>query len=230
MVSEAHHWPVNDGGALDHRGAAPSRDSEFASRQEVTDTRTPLSVLLYGEQHERVATNRAIDAAVGRILRLVDELVELPPATMDEMKELIGDAIGDEIQQARVNTVRGMLRYFWHGGLNPWEAMKRMLATTREVACHLIGGVTQTEVALILDETKAATSAREGQLEALLKKWGVRGFRLVGGKKTDEAKAIYRQVQQGNKSREKGERRKRAEALRGGGGAGADGIGPTGPR
>lgn len=213
-MSEAHHWPVNDSFALDHRGAAPSRDSEWAGRQDVTDTRTPLSVLLNGESHERVASNRAIEAASRRILRLVDEMVDLPPAAMDELGEVIAEAIGDEIQQARVNTVRGMLRYFWHGGLNPWEAMKRLLGVTREVACHLIGGVTQTEVALILDETKAATSAREGQLEALLKKWGVRGFRLVGGKKTDEAKAIYRQVQKGNKSRKKGERRKRAEALR----------------
>lgn len=218
MSGGAHHWPSNDSATPDHRGAAPVADADWATRQDVTDTRTPLSVLLQGESHERVATNRAIAVAARQILRLVEELVDLPGDTAEEMRETIEQAIGEEIQQCRVNTVRGMLRYLWHGGLNPWEAMKRLLGMTREVACHLIGGVTQTEVALILDETKAATSAREGQLEALLKKWGVRGFRLVGGKKTDEAKAIYRQVQKGNRSRAKGQRRKRAEALRKGAG------------
>ena len=198
------------------RYAVADHDSAFAGRQEVADARTPLSILLQGEAHERVESNRAIDAAVRRIADGIAREwgVDGGPDEMDLLRELVRAEIAEEIQQTRLNTVRGMLRYFWHGGLNPWEAMKKLLAATRESACHLIGGVTQTEVAALLGETKAATSAREKHLEGLLKRGGVKGFRLVGGGKTDEAREVYRRVQKGNRSREKGERRKRAEEIR----------------
>lgn len=221
MALAAHHEipggevrdavPVNDAAY-----AVPLPDSAYAGSQDVADSRTPLTVLLLGEDHERAQSNRAIEAGVDRIVEAIVEAIEMDD---ESLREIVREAIGDEIQRTRLNTVRGMLRYFWHGGLNPWEAMKKLLAATREAACHLIGGVSQTEVAALLGETKAATSAREKQLEELLKRWGVRGFRLVGGGKTDEAREIYRQVQKGNKSRRKGQRRKRAEELRRGTGS-----------
>ena len=184
----------------------------------MADCRTPLSVLMHGEDHEQVTACRAIDAAVGRIVGRMED--ELGSAMMEmglsrgDWEDLVRDAIDAEIHQTRLNTVRGMLRYFWDGGLNPWQAMKRLLGATREAANELIGGVSQTEVAMILGETKAATSAREKKLEDLLKRWGVRGYRLAGGTKSDESREVYRKLRKGNKSRAKGEWRKRAERLR----------------
>lgn len=211
-------------GSEDSRYAVTDHDSAFAGRQEVADGRTPLAILIQGEAHERLATNRAMEAGVERIVgALLEALESGDELDVVELREVVLEAIGGEIQTTRLNTVRGMLRYFWSGGLNPWEAMKKLLAATREAAAELIGGCTQTEVALVLGETKAATSAREKQVEELLKRWGVKGYRMVGGKKTEEAREAYRLVQMGNKSRRKGERRKRAEALRAAGPIGGEG-------
>lgn len=229
MTWQAHHSPppprarddASDGDGSggdgsrspDDRYAVPSYGSAFSQTREVADSRTPLSVLIQGEDHERVASNRAIEAAVERIVeRLQEELGEREDLALEE---IVREAIEDEIQQTRLNTARGMLRYFWHGGLNPWEAMKKLLAATRLAAGHLIGGASQTEVAFILGETKAATSAREKKkVEELLRSWGVKGYHLDGGLKSDEARAVYREIRKGNKSRAKGGRRKRAEELR----------------
>jgi hypothetical protein len=63
MNGQHHEMPV----VAECRYAVADHDSAFAGRQEVADARTPLSILLQGEAHERVESNRAIDAAVRRI-------------------------------------------------------------------------------------------------------------------------------------------------------------------
>lgn len=186
--------------------------SKHAGQREVVDGRTPLTALLEGEEEDRATDCRSASTAASRIVdHLMDgvsDLAELP-WDAEEMLEVVRDAIEGEIRHARLTTLRTMLRYLWEGGLNPWQALKKLLAVTRRVASHLIGAASQTEVAFLLGETKAATSAREKrQVEELMIRWGANGYH-ERGTKSDEARAVYRQLRMGNKSRSKGERRKR---------------------
>lgn len=104
--------------------------------------------------------------------------------------------------KARLSGMVAMLRYIWQTTKNPWDAMKRVLAITRKTKAELIRGMSATEVAGMLRETKAATSAREIKVvEGYLKRWGVIGFLGTGGAKSLEAREKYAKAAEGNTNR-----------------------------
>jgi hypothetical protein len=76
----------------------------------------------------------------------------------------------------------------------------------------LVKGISQKEAGLLLGETVRGTqNAREKRVYAdFLVRWGMKGFLGTGGVKPAGASATYSKVQQGNRSRRKGEKRKRA--------------------
>lgn len=181
-------------------------DQRFAGQDEVVDARTPLSALLEGEVEEKSASEAVVDRAARRVAERVAEEVDVDE---EMLVPLFRSAMEDEIMEVRLITVRTMLRYLWQDSKSPWDAMKTLLAVTRLAASTLICGASQTDVAFLLRETKGATRAREKRkVEELLKQWGVQGFHLEGGQKTESAREIYRQVQMGNRNRAKDKTKK----------------------
>lgn len=120
----------------------------------------------------------------------------------------------DMLHKARLAGLNAFLRYVWFGATNLWEAMKRLLAITRKNRNDLIRGMSATQVAWMLQETKAATSAREIRVvETYLRSWGVLGYQGTGGSKSRSARDAYSKAQQGNDNRKRGQARKQAAAL-----------------
>lgn len=193
---------------MEHHSAWSSRysvpDYESDHGRAVVDAKTPLSALLEGEAEERVTTSAMVNQAAFRIMERVADEVDVSEAMREVMIPVIAAAIEAELLEVRASTLRTMLRYLWQDARNPWDVMKAALATTRLIASHLICGASQTDVAFILCETKGATRAREKRkVEDLLRAWGVQGFHLEGGQKSESARETYRQVQKGNRNRAK---------------------------
>lgn len=205
----------------DERYAITDHDSRFAGRKEVADGRTPLTAILAGEPEEREASAAVVVRAAARVAERVAEAMERAHGiSIDE--ELLADfvraEIDAELHEVRIITLRTMLRYLWQDAKNPWDAMKRLLAATRLCAKQLIRGVSQSQMAWILGETKAATQAREKRVvEGIMRAWGVKGFHFEGAQKSEAARATYSRVQQGNRNRS-------------GGAKAAPAKGSTGPR
>jgi hypothetical protein len=192
---------------MEERFAVTDHDSRFAGRREVADARTPLSALLEGEPEEKEASAAVVVRAAARIAeRVADLMARTEGVEIDE--ELLADflrkEIDGEIHEVRLITTRALLRYFWEGARNPWDALKKLLAATRLVAKQLIRGCTATQVAWILGETKAATRAREKKMEDFLKMWGAKNPHFEGAQKSEAARATYARVQKGNRNRSKG--------------------------
>jgi hypothetical protein len=121
-----------------------------------------------------------------------------------------GDCLNYDDRAARLEDWKVFLRFVFQDGIaDPWAAFKNLLAIVRRTSPEYLDGLTATQIGILLDETKAAPSAREiRRLEPLLKRWDVRGFHLLGGTKSDEARRKYSQVQKGNTNRRNGSSRK----------------------
>lgn len=196
---------------MDERFAYTDHESGFAGRREVADSRTPLSALLDGEPEEREASAAVVVRAAQRIAeRVADGMARATGTEVDEelLAGFLRREMDGEIQEVRVITTRALLRYFWEGAKNPWDALKKLLAATRLVASPLIRGVSQAQVAWILGETRAATRAREEKFEEFLKSWGAKSPHFEGAQKSEAARATYARVQRGNRNRATGARRK----------------------
>ena len=196
---------------MDERFAYTDHESGFAGRREVADSRTPLSALLDGEPEEREASAAVVVRAAQRIAeRVADGMARATGTEVDEelLAGFLRREMDGEIQAVRVITTRALLRYFWEGAKNPWDALKKLLAATRLVASPLIRGVSQAQVAWILGETRAATRAREEKFEEFLKSWGAKSPHFEGAQKSEAARATYARVQRGNRNRATGARRK----------------------
>jgi len=196
---------------MDERFAYTDHESGFAGRREVADSRTPLSALLDGEPEERDASAAVVVRAAQRIAeRVADGMARATGTEVDEelLASFLRREMDGEIQEVRVITTRALLRYFWEGAKNPWDALKKLLAATRLVASPLIRGVSQAQVAWILGETRAATRAREEKFEEFLKSWGAKSPHFEGAQKSEAARATYARVQRGNRNRATGARRK----------------------
>lgn len=135
----------------------------------------------------------------------LDELMSAEgaePGTGEEVITMTREEFAEKIAEARLAGIMAFLRYTWFGATNLWEAMKRLLAITRKTKPDFIRGMSVTQVAWMLQETKAATSAREIRIvEGYLQQWGVLGFQGAGGSKSIEARRKYAAVQQGNTNR-----------------------------
>jgi hypothetical protein len=192
----------------DERFSVKSYDPKFAGRVEVADSRTPLTAILEGEPEEKTASAALVVRAAERIAeRVADVMARADGIEIDEelLADLLRKEIDGEIHEVRLITTRAMLRYLWQGARNPWDALKKLLAVTRLAAKELIGGISQTEVAWILGETKAATRAREKKgVEDYLREWGAGTVHFEGAQKSEAARATYARVQMGNKNRSKG--------------------------
>lgn len=186
---------------MEERYKVKNHDKRFAGQDEVVDARTPLSALLEGEVEERSASSAVVARAAHKVAERIAEEVDVE---VEFLVPLLISAMEVEILEVRLITLRTMLRYLWQDAKSPWDAMKTLLAVTRLAASHLIQGASQTDVAFLLQETKGATRAREKRkVEELLKTWGVQGFHLEGGQKSESAREIYSQVQKGNRNRAK---------------------------
>lgn len=197
----------------DDRFAVTDHDSVFAGRKEVADARTPLSAILEGEPEEKEASAAVVVRAAARIAeRIADAMARREGVEIDEelLADLLRKEIDGEIHEVRIITTRALLRYLWEGARNPWDALKKLLAVTRLVAKDLIRGASQTQVAWILGETKAATRAREKQFEDFLKSWGAKSPHFEGAQKSEAARATYARVQMGNRNRSKGKKKPRS--------------------
>lgn len=193
-------------GDFANEGRQPARAAEEVKTLELAvDHTTPLSELLAAEGDSgESATEEMWELAVR--LRESDD--------PEEAALLLQDKMQAAVRTARLLTVRAMIRHIWQGAVTPWEMMKHALAITRAYALPQLRGINQTELALLLNETRQATSARERRLhDELLERWGVRGYKPDGGLKSEAARAKYAAVQRGNTSRRKGQRRQRREQI-----------------
>lgn len=139
------------------------------------------------------------------------EELKLPAMTLREaIAGSEGIPLSDEEMQERVRNWRIFLDYIFQGGIsNPWAAFKNLLAVVRRVNPSYLDGVSQTELGILLNETRAAPSAREIRVvEGLLKRWGVAGFHLLGGTKSETARERCAEAQRGNQNRRLGKKQK----------------------
>jgi hypothetical protein len=116
-----------------------------------------------------------------------------------------GDFATDELMEARLDAWEAFISYIFQGGrVNPWQALKNLLAAVRRVRPELLQGISATQLGLILGETKAAVSAREiRQVEDIMKRWGVMGYQGFGGAKSETARAASAKAAKGNRNRRK---------------------------
>lgn len=112
-------------------------------------------------------------------------------------------------QQARLDALEVLLDYVWQEGLvDPWQGFKRLVAMTRRVKPSYLRGMTQTEVGIVLRETKAAPSAREKRVvEGILRRFKMLGYHLLGDTKSEETRRRCGEAQKGNTNRRGGRRR-----------------------
>lgn len=117
-----------------------------------------------------------------------------------------GEDDGFEIRQARIDSFQRLMDFIWADGPNPIHALRRLMVITRCGSPQHLMMMNQTEVAVLLNETRAATSDRE------LEDWQAfmrdRGF--FGAKrplmKGERAKKKYAAVAKGNHNRIGGKR------------------------
>lgn len=177
---------------------------------EVADMRTPLSVLLEGEDD---ALAIAEQGYTDETLMLVERMQTLP---LVQAAQLLQVEFDDQKRRVRLATFQAMLQYIWHKALNPWDAMKAVLAVTRRVRADLLQGISASEVGLLLQEKRATTSAREMRLVVeLMERWGVKGVLGTGGAKSVSSRKTFAKKATGNGSRKTGETRKLAARLLG---------------
>ena len=107
--------------------------------------------------------------------------------------------------QGRSDGFGGLLRFVFQDGVNnPWLGFKNLLAVARRFKPELLSGLNQTQLAVILDETRAAVSVREiSVVEGQLEKFGVPAFLVDAGLKSPKDRAAYARAQRGNQNRRK---------------------------
>lgn len=114
------------------------------------------------------------------------------------------DALTQEVREARLATFQELMDFVWAEGPNPMAALKRLFAITRCGSPQHLAFMTQSDVAILLNETRAATQSREERVwEKFLEGEGFVGTR-GRLKKNDAARATYAQKQKGNHNRQGG--------------------------
>ncbi|MBB5038246.1 hypothetical protein [Prosthecobacter dejongeii] len=111
------------------------------------------------------------------------------------------DSLEVEIREARVRTFQELMDFIWAGGPNPVAALKRLFVITRCGSPQHLAFMSQTDVAVLLNETRAATQSREEKhWEKYLEELGFFGTR-TRLKKNDGARETYKELRKGNVSR-----------------------------
>jgi hypothetical protein len=168
---------------------------------QVVEQQTPLTALMESEAGVDGEADEESYEMVTRLREMED---------VEEAAVYLQQHLHDVVRTARLVTVRAMIRHIWQGAVNPWMMMKHALAITRAYAQKQLRGITQTELALLLNETRQATSTRERQIhDELLARWGVRGYKPDGGLKSESARRASKKSATGNRNRATAERRRR---------------------
>lgn len=133
---------------------------------------------------------------------------------------LTGTADGDPLDASerafRLDCWNVFCAYVFQDGIaNPYQAFKNLLAAVRRVSPAYLNGISQTDIGLLLGETKASPSAREiRRVETILKRWGVTGYHALGGTKTDKARRSSAKAAANNNNRSSGTKKKKIERRR----------------
>jgi len=118
-----------------------------------------------------------------------------------------------ETRQARVDTFQRLMDFLFAEGPNPLKAMRRLYVLARCASPQHVAHMNQTEMAVLLNETRAATCEREQRLwERMLERLGFFGTRRPL-KKSDGARASYAETAKGNHSRLGGKKAERRLSL-----------------
>jgi len=122
-----------------------------------------------------------------------------------------GQELSSEDEHARRQALEVLIEYVCQSGVaDMGGAFKNFLAMVRRIKPSALEGITQTDLALILDEKKATTSAREKvRVEKVAKAMGVKGFHFLGGTKPEATRQRSAASAKGNTNRRDGARRKR---------------------
>ena len=123
---------------------------------------------------------------------------------------------GWETRQARLQTFAKIMDFVWKDGVTPWLAFKNFCVLSRCGSPGHVVHVEQVEMAVLLNEGRAATSARE---QALWQEFLIKAGCFKGSKrplmKSAESKGKYAKAQAGNVCRKGGKRaRRKFSALR----------------
>lgn len=113
-----------------------------------------------------------------------------------------GEDDGYEVRQARIDTFQRMMDAIWAEGPHPIKALRRLYLLTRCGSPQHVAMMTQTSVAVLLNETRAATSAREQGWLEFMAEHGFFGKRP--GMKGQVAKKTYAAAAKGNRNRKGG--------------------------
>lgn len=121
-----------------------------------------------------------------------------------------GESLSSEDEHSRMQALKALLEYVFQGGAaNMGAAFKNLLAMVRRIKPEVLEGITQTDLALILGERKATTSAREiARVEKVARALGVKGFHFLGGTKPEATRRRSAEAAKGNTNRRDGARRK----------------------
>lgn len=163
----------------------------------------------FAEQHEgrELEMSHTLEQPTGS--REVGELPLRDALSFDAWKKR---QLDDEEIQARLEAWEVFCSYVFQGGAirNPWLAFKHFLAAVRRASPSYLNGISQTELALILKETKASPSAREKKVvEEIMKRFKMLGYHLLGDTKSETTRARCSKAQRGNGNRRKAKRGKK---------------------
>lgn len=122
-----------------------------------------------------------------------------------------GEELSSQDEHARRQALEVLIEYVTQSGVaNLGGAFKNFLAMVRRIKPAALEGITQTDLAIILGEKKATTSAREiVRVERIAQAAGVRGFHFLGGTKPESTRQRSAEAARGNTNRRDGARRKR---------------------
>lgn len=116
-----------------------------------------------------------------------------------------GGELDDRDRAARVDTLNALVRFVCQDGhAHIWLAFKNFLAVVRRTKPECLDGISKSDLALLLGETRAATCDREIRVvERLLKGWGYRGYQLLGGNKSPTTRKRCAAAARGNQNRKR---------------------------
>lgn len=121
------------------------------------------------------------------------------------LRDLFDDS-DEERLAIKLEAWRELLDFICGGKrLKMWVMFQNFVAFCRRVDPERVSKISQKTWAWLFGETRAATSAREKRVveEPAVRELGIRGYHLLGGTKTEEARRKYSQAQMGNHNRRK---------------------------
>jgi hypothetical protein len=142
-------------------------------------------------------------------------LADLMAAAPDDLERAAADEQGADVRELRLHYFRLYLDYQLAGCTTLGAVVRKVLAFVRRFRPQAMQqlGLSQSDVARLLGESRAKVHAREKRLvERALQSTGAKGYLGLGGQRGEQARANCRAAQKGNQNRRRGEAKKRDEA------------------